>query len=197
MSEENGFKVVNVDNSKLERARRNGNLDTGAIMVLESLDLYCEDLKDAYEASNKIEYGKMFDSLQCVIRSALESEKIRNAIMTGIIQDTSKQRIYEQCKKEEAKVKVTLNVEDVTEFAADHNLSETAKYFGVTTIKMRKYLNYHKIDYIKRGAVEADKEKKIRQYAPDMTIKELASLFCVKYAAMAKYVERKGIKCKE
>ena len=194
---ENGFEVVNVDKSKLERAKRTGSLDTGAIMVLESLDLYCEDLIDAYDEPKGTEYRKLFSSLQCVIKSALESEKIRNAIMTGIIKDTSKQKVIEEYKTEKGKNTRDLNVDDVTDFAKDHNLGEIAAYFDLPSGKMRNYLNVHKISYIKKDQRNAEKEKLVRKLAQDMTVKQLASFFKEDYGTMYKYLRMKEIKCKK
>ena len=197
MSEENGFKVINVDNSKLERARKVGSLDTGAIMVLESLALYCEDLIAAYDSSKDVEYRKLFDSLQCVIQSALDNEKIRTAIMTGLIQKTSEQKQIQQKTVVTERSTRELEEAEVREYAKTHNLAEISKWFEIPSSKMRNYLNVHKIDYVKRASVCQSKEQKVRQLAKDMTIKQLACFFKCDYGTMYKYLKTKGIKCKK
>lgn len=196
---EDGFKIVNVDNGKLEKLRRdNNNLDTGALKILESLDLFCEDLADNCEYSNQVSYQKLFNSLRTVIRSAYENEKIRNAVMTGIIQDTPKVD-YRTKKKVAEKVsgfrEKQLNKNEVAEYVREHTLSEAAEYFEVTRTQIKNYVDWHKIEYKleKRGPKTNLNKEKIMQVSSEMTIRELAALFNVKVETMAKYCSRNNI----
>ena len=196
---EDGFKIVNVDNGKLEQLRRdNNNLDTGALKILESLDLFCEDLADNCEYSNQASYQKLFNSLRTVIKSAYENEKIRNAVMTGIIQDTPKVE-YKSERKVAEKVsgarEKSLDKQEVAEYLKEHNLSEAAEYFEVTRPQIKNYADWHKIEYKleKRGPKTNLNREKIMQVSNEMTIKELAALFNVKVETMAKYCSRNNI----
>ena len=197
---EDGFKVVNVDNSKLEELRRNSNtLDCGAIKILESLDLFCEDLVDSCEYSTQVSYQKLFNSLRTVIRSAFENEKIRNAVMTGIIRDTPDTKF--ETAKPKAAEKVSgvrtkeLDEEEVREYSINHTLSESAKYFGVTKEQIKNYVNWHNIKFVaeKAGRKGALNKDKVLEVSSELTIKELAALFNVNVGTMAKYCERNNI----
>lgn len=197
---EDGFKVVNVDNGKLEELRRNNNtLDCGAIKILESLDLFCEDLVDSYEYSNSISYQKLFNSLRTVIKSAYENEKIRNAVMTGIIRDTPHVEI--KVNKPVVTEKVSgvrqkeLNEDEVRAFSREHTLSESAEHFGVTKLQMQNYVVWHNIDYVtgKPGRRSSIDINKVLEVSKELTIKELAALFNVNVRTMAKFCYRKNI----
>ena len=83
---EDGFKVINVDNGKLEELRRTNNtLDCGAIKILESLDLFCEDLVDNCEYASQISYRNLFNSLRTVIKSAIAIKGIRTVNRTVVV----------------------------------------------------------------------------------------------------------------
>ena len=82
---ENGFKIVNVDNSQLDKLKKEPNaFDNGAEKVLESLELFIDDLEARYYYDSKIPYENMFNALKCVVKSAQESVNIRNAIIYRI-----------------------------------------------------------------------------------------------------------------
>ena len=200
---ENGFKVVNVDDSMLNKLRRNNNtLDCGAEKVLESLDLFCDDLKDKYSYEGKIPYENMFNALRSVIKGAYENENVRNAIITGIIQETSpvKTKVEEPKpqKQEVATERVSLDKEEVRVFAKDHTLSECAEHFGCTRRQMMNFVSWHKIDFIRvqNGRKSSLNELSVRSIAPQMTLKELAALFKVTPHCMGMYLKRHGIKHK-
>ena len=197
---EDGFKIVNVDNGKLEKLRRDSNnLDTGALKILESLDLFCEDLADSCEYGSQTSYQKLFDSLRTVIKCACENEKIRNAVMTGIIQDTPDTEIKKQPTKVTEKTngvrQKELNESEVREFSCTHTLSESAEHFGVTKEQIKNYVLWHNIEYIndKSGRKGSLDKEKVLKVASEMTIKELAALFNVKVGTMAKFCDRNNI----
>ena len=195
---EDGFKIVNVDNGKLEKLRRDSNnLDTGALKILESLDLFCEDLADSCEYT-QISYKKLFDSLRTVIRSAFENEKIRNAVMTGIIQDTPKIEIKKTAKvidKPRSVREKALNETEVKEFSPTHTLSESAVHFGVTKEQIRNYVIWHNIEYVndKAGRKGSLDKEKVLKVSNELTVKELAALFNVKVETMVKFCYRNNI----
>ena len=197
---EDGFKIVNVDNGKLEKLRRDSNnLDTGALKILESLDLFCEDLADSCEYSTQVSYQKLFDSLRTVIKSAYENEKIRNAVMTGVIQDTPKTEIKKQtvtvAEKRYGVREKELNESEVRDFSCNHTLSESAEHFGVTKEQIKNYVLWHNIEYVndkagRKGSLDKDKVLKV---SSELTIRELAALFNVKVGTMSKFCERNHI----
>jgi predicted house-cleaning noncanonical NTP pyrophosphatase (MazG superfamily) len=196
---EDGFKIVNVDDSQLNELRRSNNtLDTGAIKILESLDLFCEDLIDSCDYVSQSNYQKLFNSLRTVIKSAYENEKIRNAVMTGIIRDTPKAEVV-TVKKETVKTsspnKKKLNKAEVCEYVKNHNLYEAAEYFGVTKAQISNFVNYHGIKYTpcKAGRKGSLDKAKILEVSSEMTIGELAALFNVGYEAMKAYCRRNQI----
>ena len=200
---EDGFEVVNVDNGKLEELRRSNNtLDCGAIKILESLDLFCDDLVDSCEYASQISYRNLFNSLRTVIKSAYENEKIRNAVMTGIIRDTPKNDISISQKKTVEKVvtkKKELNESEVREYSKNHVLSETARYFDVSVSQIRNYVMWHNIEYIceRAGRKNSLNKEKVLEVSSELTIKELAALFNVKYVTMQKFVLRNDIPHKQ
>ena len=198
---EDGFEVVNVDNGKLEELRRSSNtLDCGAIKILESLDLFCEDLVDSCEYSSQISYRNLFNSLRTVIKSAYENERIRNAVMTGIIRDTPKTEVV--IKKTVEKVEKTsgartkeLDEEEVRAYSRDHVIADTAEHFGVSKEQMKNYINWHKIEFVsdKAGRKGSLDKEKVLKVSSEMTIKELAAFFNVNVGTMAKYCDRNNI----
>lgn len=195
---EDGFEVINVDNKKLEELRRTSNtLDCGATQILESLDLFCEDLVDSCEYASQISYKNLFNSLRTVIKSAYENEKIRNAVMTGIIRDTPKKEIAVRQKvaRPSGAREVELNEEEVRAYSKDHTLSETAGYFGVSRVQIKNYVNWHNIEYVadKNGRKSLIDKEKLLQVSEGMTVKELAALFNVKPGTMLKFCERNNI----
>lgn len=196
---EDGFKVINVDNRKLEELRSSENaLDTGALKILESLDMFCDDLADGYSYSSQIGSSKLFNALRTVIKSAYENEKIRNAIMTGIICDAPKREIETRraVEKKLSGVRTKdLEKESVVEYSKTHTISESAEYFGVSKEQMKNYICWHDIEYIadKAGRKSSLDKNKILEVSSEMTIKELAALFNVKPGTMAKFCERNNI----
>lgn len=200
---ENGFKVVNADNSKLNQLRRNNNtIDCGAEKVLESLDLFCEDLEDKYKYEGNVSYRNMFKALRCVIKSAYESKGVRDAIITGIIQETSSlQDSKAEVEQKETKKlsKTELDEDSVREYAAEHTLTECAEYFDCTRERIKNFVLWHKIEYVhaKAGKKPSINETALKAVASDMTVKQLAALFKTTKACMNMYLKRHGIQCKK
>ena len=200
---EDGFKIACVDNAKLEELRRKNNtLDCGAIKILESLDLFCEDLVDNYEYSSQISYRNLFNSLRTVIKSAYENEKIRNAVITGIIRDTPKCNdvIEKKCSQKVSGARVKeLNESEVRAYSATHTISESAECFGVSKEQMKNYVIWHKIEYVKGNCGRKGSLDKARVMAvsESLTVKELAAMFSVKIGTMAKFCERNNIPYKK
>lgn len=195
---EDGFTVVNVDNGKLNELRRTSNtLDCGALKILESLDLFCEDLIDNCECTNQTSYRKLFDSLRTLIKSAYENEKLRNAVMTGIIQDTPKSEI-KAVKTVESKSGVRerdLNKDEVTAYSKDHTISESAEHFEISRSQMKTYIAWHHIPFVpeKSGRKSVINKEQVLKVSKDLTVKELAALFRVSNETMAKYCQRNHI----
>ena len=198
---ENGCKIINVDNSQLDKLKKSTNaFDCGAEKILESLELFIDDLEAKYYYDAKIPYENMFNALKCVVKSAQESTNIRNAIMTGIIQEVQSEKTeVRKPVRIENKVKVTLEVEEVREYAKDKTISQIAEHFEVSKSYIKNFVNWHKIKYefSKNGRKHKYDVEKIKQLAPDMTISELAKMFMVSPDTMGKFIHRNGIKCHE
>lgn len=192
---EDGVKVSCIDNAELSRLQRSENaLDCGAEKVLEALELFIEDLEAKHYYKSSIPYENMFNALKCVISSSKENQKIRNAIMTGIIEEASG-----PVKKIEPRVrevrKVVLDLEEVTSYVKDKTLSEAAEYFGCTRSEIKAFVQYHNIDYKRsqKGPTSAVNEDAVRKAAEMMTLTELASFFRCTKQAMYIFCKRRGI----
>ena len=196
---ENGCKIINVDNSQLDKLKKSTNaFDCGAEKILESLELFIDDLEAKYYYDAKIPYENMFNALKCVVKSAQESTNIRNAIMTGIIQEVQSEKTeVRKPVKSEPKVKIALNVDEVREYAKDKTLSQIAEHFGVSKSRAKNFVYWHKIKYkfSKDGRKCKYDVEKIKKLAPDMTISELAKMFMCPPNSMYQLVHRNGIKC--
>ena len=201
---ENGFKVVNVDNSQLDKLKKEPNaFDNGAEKVLESLELFIDDLEARYYYDSKIPYENMFNALKCVVKSAQESVNIRNAIMTGIIQEVPSEKV--KVEREEAKVvkqpkaKVKLNVEDVREYAKGKTLADIAEHFGVEKTYIKNFVNWHKIEYefSKSGRKALYSVEDIKKLAQSMSVSEIAKVYMVSDDRISKFCKRNGITCKK
>lgn len=200
---ENGCKIVNVDNSQLNTLRQSDNaFDNGAEKILESLDLFVEDMEAQAQYDSRIPYENMFNALKCVIKSAQENEKIRNAIMTGIIQEVPVKNV--KAERKEAPVKKQrekrdLNVEEVRDFAKGKTLNEIADHFNVSRAYIKNYTNWHKIEYKldKSGRKSKFDLEAIKKIAPDMTLSELAKTFMTSTGTMNMFLKRNGIQCRK
>ena len=192
---EDGVKVSCIDNAELNRLRRSENtLDRGAERVLEALELFIDDLEAKYYYNPKIPYESMFNALKCVISSSKENQKIRDAIMTGIIEEASGPVKKVEPKVRETK-KVVLNLEEVAAYCKDKTLTETAEYFGCTRAEIKSFVQYHNIDYVRsqKGPASSINEDAVKKAAEMMTLTELASFFRCTKQAMYIFCKRKGI----
>lgn len=201
---ENGLKIVNVDNSQLDKLKKKPNaFDNGAEKVLESLELFIDDLEARYYYDSKIPYENMFKALKCVVKSAQESMNIRNAIMTGIIQEvpTEKINIKREVVKEvkQPKAKVKLDVGEVREYAKGRTLSDIAAYFGVDKSYIKNFVNWHNIEYqfSKSGRKALYSVEDIKKLAQSMSVSEIAKVYMVSDDRISKFLKRNGIVCKK
>lgn len=192
---EDGVKVSCIDNAELSRLQRSENpLDCGAERVLEALELFIDDLEAKHYYNTSVPYEKMFNALKCVISSSKENQKIRNAIMTGIIEEASG-----PVKKSEPKVretrKIALDLEEVKAYVKDKTLTDAAEYFGCTRSEMKAFVQYHNIDYKRsqKGPTSAVNEDAVRKAAEMMTLTELSSFFRCTKQAMYIFCKRRGI----
>lgn len=201
---ENGFKIVNVDNSQLDKLKKEPNaFDNGAEKVLESLELFIDDLEARYYYDSKIPYENMFNALKCVVKSAQESVNIRNAIMTGIIQEVPSEKV--KIEREEVKVvkqpkaRVKLDVEEVREYAKGKTLVEIAAHFGVERQYIKNFVNWHKIEYefSKSGRKALYSVEDIKKLAQSMSVSEIAKVYMVSDDRISKFLKRNGITCKK
>ena len=201
---ENGFKIVNVDNSQLDKLKKEPNaFDNGAEKVLESLELFIDDLEARYYYDSKIPYENMFNALKCVVKSAQESVNIRNAIMTGIIQEVPSEKV--KIEREEVKVvkrpkaRVKLDVEEVREYAKGKTLAEIAAHFGVEKQYVKNFVNWHKIEYefSKSGRKALYSVEDIKKLAQSMSVSEIAKVYMVSDDRISKFLKRNGIVCKK
>ena len=201
---ENGFKIVNVDNSQLEKLRSSINaFDCGAEKVLESLELFIDDLEAMYYYDSSVPYENMFNALKCVVKSAQESVNIRNAIMTGIIQEVPSEKKVETRVKEPAVKKVsqkkTLDVGEVREYARGKTVSEIAEHFGVPVQYIKNFVSWHKIEYElgKAGRKALYNEEDVRKLAESMSVSEIAKVYMVSPDRIRKFIKRHGICCRK
>lgn len=192
---EDGVRVTNIDNSELNRLKRSENaLDCGAERVLEALELFIDDLEAKHYYKTSIPYEKMFNALKCVISSSKENQKIRDAIMTGIIEEASGPVEKYEPKVREVR-KVVLNVEDVSKYVKEHTIAESSEYFGCTKSEMKAFVQYHNIDYKRsqKGPTSTVNESAVRKAAEMMTLTELANFFRCTKQAMYIFCKRRGI----
>ena len=200
---EDGCKIVNVDNSQLNSLRQSDNaFDFGAEKILESLDLFVEDMEARAQYNSQVPYENMFNALKCVIKSAQDNEKIRTAIMTGIIQEVPVENAKTEIKKApvvETKKKKTLCVEEVRKYAEGRTLTELAAYFDVSRQYMKNFTIWHKIQckLEKCGRKSKFDAETIKKIAPDMTLSELAKTFMTSTSSMNMFLKRNGIQCKK
>ena len=202
---ENGFKIVNVDNSQLDKLKKEPNaFDNGAEKVLESLELFIDDLEARYYYDSKIPYENMFNALKCVVKSAQESVNIRNAIMTGIIQEVPSEKKV-KIEREEVKVvkqpkkNVKLDVEEVREYVKNRTLREAAAHFGVEKQYIKNFVNWHNIEYqfSKSGRKALYSVEDIKKLAQSMSVSEIAKVYMVSDDRISKFLKRNGITCKK
>lgn len=195
---EDGVKVTCIDNAELNRLKRSENaLDCGAERVLEALELFIDDLEAKHYYNTTVPYEKMFNALKCVISSSKENQKIRDAIMTGIIEEASGPVKPVEPKAREIR-KVVLNLEEVKAYAKDKTLTETAEYFGCTRSEIKAFVQYHNIDYKRsqKGPTSSVNEDAVRKAAEMMTLTELSSFFRCTKQAMYIFCKRRGISYK-
>lgn len=192
---EDGVKVSCIDNAELNRLKRSENaLDCGAERVLEALELFIDDLEAKYYYKSSIPYENMFNALKCVISSSKENQKIRDAIMTGIIEEASGPVTKAEPKVRETR-KVVLNLEEVKSYVKDKTLTEAAEHFGCTRSEIKAFVQYHNIDYKRsqKGPTSTVNEDAVRKAAEMMTLTELASFFRCTKQAMYIFCKRRGI----
>jgi len=201
---ENGFKIVNVDNSQLDKLKKEPNaFDNGAEKVLESLELFIDDLEARYYYDSKIPYENMFNALKCVVKSAQESVNIRNAIMTGIIQEVPSEKVKIEREEEKVvkqpKARVKLDVEEVREYAKGKTLAEIAAHFGVEKQYIKNFVNWHNIEYqfSKSGRKPLYSVEDIKKLAQSMTVSQIAKVYMVSDDRISKFCKRNGITCKK
>lgn len=163
------FEVVNYDNARLKELRKfNNTLDDGALCILDALDDFCEVQLDKYDGS--IPYDKLFCALHQIIKSANENENVRNALMTGLISEKKKNSMLQQKVIKATPVtkkvvtKKSYNKSAIALFAKTHTASEVYKHFNFPNRSAAKrYLDYHKINYISEEKVSDKNEDYIRQ----------------------------------
>lgn len=174
-----GLMISNVNNHKLEMLRKNNNtLDNGAVQILEGLYLFVDDLLAKYEDEPEIPYKKLFFALKQIIGSAYDKKEVRDAVMTGIIQEKGYGHDINDCHKEKKEHKNTKNIEEIRVYAKNHKLGEISKQFGFeTNEKCYSYLRYHKIEYINHMPKESKNIEAIKKMAKTLRLTELANTF--------------------
>lgn len=193
------LEIVNADKSRLENMRRyNNTIDNGAISILEGLEEFCDCMLEKYEEQPRIPYEKLFCALKQVISSALDNDDIRDAIMTGIISEKRNREIIaveEDLPKAKAK-RTEEEVEEIREYAANHNKAEIMKKFNFDSItQTRNFLNYHKIKSILSATKTTDEKEleRVRELAKNLKLGEIAKICGKTSQAMGMYLMRHHI----
>lgn len=203
---ENGCKVVNVDNSELRKLKGSVNaFDVGMERILEALDLFIDDMEATFYYEEKVPYEKLFNALKSIIRSAKESENIRNACVTGVISDVPSQKTVKKhtggkkINKVINKREVALDKKEVEEYAEGRTLQEIAEHFGLSKLQAKNYIVYHNITYKKdhSGRKSSLDIEKVKSLARSMTISEIARTFMVSRDCVYKCCQRHKIVCRK
>lgn len=196
------LEVVNVDNTRLRQMiKYNNTLENGALQVLEGLDDFCEVLLEKYNGS--VPYDKLFYALRQVISSALENDDVRNAIITGVINEKKPIKIPVQVNKvatikKQNKTKLDINISALSNYAKSHNIHEITEHFNFDTVhRARCYLKYHHINWVHgtpgcrpNETIDLDTLKRV---AKNMRLSELANMYGKTQQAMGMYLLRHNI----
>lgn len=191
--------IVNVDESWLRQIKVNNNtLDNGAMLIVDGLRQFIDNQLEVYK-DFCIPYEDLFVMLKQIIECACENDKVRDALMTGIISN----RRHVKLIREEHSIKKTQKLKRdkkaITDYAKNHTVEEIADYFSFSNKDAcRQYLITNKIDYLKKssGRPRSYNVKKLKECAENMTLTQTAAVFGIKPAAMAGTLKRYGLKCK-
>lgn len=203
------LEIINADNTVFQDMKKyNDTIENGAISILQGLEEFCDCMLEKYEEKAEVPYDKLFCALKQVITSALDNEKVCQALMTGIISERKqgietitvqkKATIKKEVKK--TKNKINQNLAAVSHYAKNHTIREICEHFKFNSVEeCRNYCYYYKLNF-KRSTSSGNKkydEEKIRTLAKDMRLCELARTFGVTINAMGMYCLRHNITCKK
>lgn len=167
-----GLLISGANKNVLERMKKNSNtLESGAEAILEALDMFAEELVAKYEEEGTtVPYDKLFFALKQIIHSGSEKEEVRDAIMTGIINETGngvpvarqpQKVVVKEVVKYVRSTNQTRNKSAITKFAKNHTISEIQNHFEFPSYNAAKcYIVRNKIPH-------KAMEKRKNQFAPD------------------------------
>lgn len=206
-----GLKIVNVDGHELQSIKeKDDSFESGTKSILESLEWFAEDLEDKYEYEGKVPYEKLYFVLKQVISSGVSNQEVREAIVTGCLNETmtykarEKKAAEEKPKAKAKKVnnKYDINISALTLYAKTHGTEEIAKHFGfVNTKSCRAFLKNHNIKWVKSAggcpySVMPENPEVVIKVAKDMRLNELAKMFGVGKTTMLRYLQVNNIEYK-
>lgn len=190
--------VVNVDDSWLRQIKVNNNtLDNGAMLVMDGLKQFIDNQMAAFKGF-EIPYEELFLMLRQIIECACDNDKVRNALMTGVISVKKKFRFVKKSKKKKF-TRVVRNENEVREYAKTHSAKDVIKQFNFPTENaFHQYVFKHKIEYKKRKCGRPRKwdEEELKKLSKDLTLTQMAILLNKTPSTMWRVLKLRGIKCK-
>lgn len=185
------FIVTNCDNAEIKSLKKENNFEKGLIKILEGLSFYIEDLEDFYEEEGDLPYEKLYNSLKILIDTAIESEKIRSGLLTGIVMPKSRDK-----SKDTSNFCHLGTLEEIREFAKTHTRVQIMKEFKfVSQLSFYRFMSKNKIDYIRTRYVRYD-ENEIRNLAKEYTLAALAKFLSMDCSNLQKYLKKHNISYK-